>query len=967
MRSGVHSVTTESWLRSWRRHLLPLLVWTVVCVLYFGTILTGQERLPSGDFYGQFHAFGLFQAREMAQGRLPVWSPGSYAGIPFAADIQAAVFYPLRWLTILLSLPWGFPPLALELEAILHIWLAGVFTYALAYAITHEPLAALAGAVAFALGGYLTSYPLLQLAILETIAWLPLVLLLLRLGVRRGQPMPWLLAAGLVLALSGLAGHPQTFLHVCYVAAAYYLYLAVRARWSWRWIAGLGALVGLLAIGGSSAALLPALRFMRHTVRSEVSYQFVASGLPMLDYVQVLVPGVLSLWSPEYVGLAGAVLVLLALWGRHQADWAEITFWGVAALLAAWLALGDEGMLFELVYRLAPGFAIFRQQERLLGIFSLSCALLAAQGMALWLRAGPGLRLVVLRRSAWAIGGALFLVAFVLFMAAGVAAPRWPVVWSRQLLVAAAVMALLWGRRSRRVRATALILLLGVDLYASTLGTGTRQAGSPSAFWPHPEWLGALRSTSPARIDSGRLLCANVGEIYGLEDVGGISPLKPRAIVDLQQVPLVRRWQLLNVTHVLAKAPPSDAPLTPVAEVTESLLPDAPLRATVYRFDAALPRAWMSYRPLVAPDSAAALQLLADLTFDPATSVVLSGLQDAGGVTSPPKGRDPEVRVSRLGPSALDITLATEQSGFLVVSEWYYPGWQAELDGQRVPIYRANYAFQAIRVPAGTHQVVVRYVPWLEGVGVLVSALTLALAGLLAWRWRPVVGRRQPMPLHQPATPAARQSLPRRAAWPWLCVAVILLGFSLRAYRLGYQELRRDEAISYLYAQRPLAAIVPTLLGAGVPHSPFHYWLLHAWMGLTGDSEFAMRYASLVPSILLLPLLYQLGRRLGGIRLGLLAAGLAAISQSQVRMGQDLRNQYTLVMLFSALATLLLIRALERPTWHRWALYAGACALTVYSHYYGVFALLAHAFCLLFVPGWRRRLGPWAARPQRRP
>jgi len=65
--------------RSFRRHLPALLAWTVLCALFFLTILTGSERLITSDFSGQFHAFGLFQAREMAQGHLPAWSPGSPA------------------------------------------------------------------------------------------------------------------------------------------------------------------------------------------------------------------------------------------------------------------------------------------------------------------------------------------------------------------------------------------------------------------------------------------------------------------------------------------------------------------------------------------------------------------------------------------------------------------------------------------------------------------------------------------------------------------------------------------------------------------------------------------------------------------------------------------------------------------------------------------------------------------------
>lgn len=164
-----------------RRHFLPLTFWSVLCALFFATLLLGQERLPSGDFTGQFHAFGLFQARELTAGRFPVWSPGSFAGFPFAADSQAAAFYPPRLLTILLA-P-SFPLLALEIEVIVHVWLAGLLTYVLAYEITQRRAAALIAAISFGVGGYLTSYPLLQVALLESIIWLPLVLWLLKRAV----------------------------------------------------------------------------------------------------------------------------------------------------------------------------------------------------------------------------------------------------------------------------------------------------------------------------------------------------------------------------------------------------------------------------------------------------------------------------------------------------------------------------------------------------------------------------------------------------------------------------------------------------------------------------------------------------------------------------------------------------------------------------------------------------------------
>lgn len=948
-----------------RKHLPPLLLWSLLCGLFFATILLGLEQFPAGDFSGQFHAFVQFQAREILAGRLPLWSPGSFGGVPFAADTQAAVFYPPRWLTILVSAPWRFPYYALQVEAIAHVWLAGIFTYALAYAITRRRAAALLGAVAFGLGGYLTGYPLLQLAILESVTWLPLVLLLLRLGVMGERRVAYLLAAGVILALCLAAGHPQTFLHVSVLAAAYYLFLTLRARWRWLWILGLGLLVAATAVGGGTAVWLPAVRFAAVTVRDNVGYDFVASGLPMLNYVQAVAPGVLSFWTPEYVGITAVILALFVWLGRHDGNKSEILFWGAAALVAAWLALGDKGILFRLVYRVVPGFSLFRQQERLVAIVSFSTAVLAAQGAALWLRLEIGRRRQILKQTALVIAALLIIFGLVLAMTAATHTRPWLPVWARQMGLGALVLALLWGKRWASRRVVLLAVVLAADLYGSTLESVDRQPTMP--LWPQPAWTAVLDSDQPARIDSRHLFHANVGEVYGWEDVGGISPLKPSTLAQMEQLPRARRWQLLNVTHVLAAPADRKAlaaePLTPVATIDAALTPGQETAGTVYRFEEALPRAWMVYRPLIVPDAAAAFEVLRAPDFDPATEVVIhTPMVPVDNVDKlAPPAAPPEVDVRRSHPAALWISVKTETAGFLVLSEWHYPGWRATANGERVDLMPANAVLQTIFLPAGSHTIELRFLPADVVVGMVVSLLTLAAAAVVAWRWHPVVATRERAWLK----PAGALSLASRAAPRALRLAlpvIFLLGFGLRLYTAASQELRGDEAFSYLFASVPAAEIVPKLIQQGDPHSPLHYLALHGWMQVAGKSEFALRYLSIVAGVLFLPLMYQLGRRLLDERLGLLVAALAAVSPGLIWVSQDVRNQYTWTMLLATVATLLLLKAASRSGnrlgW--WTLYALASALAVYAHYYGVFALLGHGLYLLFAPARRRLFWKWA-------
>nr|NIO72727.1 hypothetical protein [Anaerolineae bacterium] len=205
----------------WLGDLGVVLLLACLCLFFFWRIITpnlaNRGSFPEGDFADQFYAFGVYEAQRLFSGQLPLWNPYTFSGHPFLADVQSAIFYPLSLITLLLSLPWGFSLFALELEAIFHFFLAGLFTYLLAKRLLHDRRAALISSLVFTFGGYLTSYPSQQLAILETDVWLPLILLLLDIGLERLKERPsgrgFLLPitfAGLAFGLALLAGHPQS-------------------------------------------------------------------------------------------------------------------------------------------------------------------------------------------------------------------------------------------------------------------------------------------------------------------------------------------------------------------------------------------------------------------------------------------------------------------------------------------------------------------------------------------------------------------------------------------------------------------------------------------------------------------------------------------------------------------------------------------------------------------------------------
>ena len=355
-------------------------------------MLSGLRTFPDGDFTHHFLPFSLFQQQEMLAGRLPIWNPYTYGGHPFLADVQAAVFYPISTLLLGLTLPWrdaGTRRTLLQLEAVVQVGLAVIFTFVLARQLTGSFWAGLLAGICFAFSGYLTGYPPAQLAVLRTAIWLPLLLWLLLRMVAEPRRWRWWIATGVAIAVTFLAGHSQTFLYVVYTAAAWAILLfvlrwrslAVRER-SLLAAAFLGS--GLLALGFSAVQLLPSAEFAGLSVRANVDYAFVAGGFPLQDTWQLLLPAVLTQYSPLYIGVIGLGFAWLGIWfifGRRSqastgAVWTPSPWWSAVfflalALLALLLSYGGNGSLYPLFYRFAPGWNLFRGQERVAYLVAL--------------------------------------------------------------------------------------------------------------------------------------------------------------------------------------------------------------------------------------------------------------------------------------------------------------------------------------------------------------------------------------------------------------------------------------------------------------------------------------------------------------------------------------------------------------------------------------------------------------------
>lgn len=196
------------------------------------------------------------------------------------------------------------------------------------------------------------------------------------------------------------------------------------------------------------------------------------------------------------------------------------------------------------------------------------------------------------------------------------------------------------------------------------------------------------------------------------------------------------------------------------------------------------------------------------------------------------------------------------------------------------------------------------------------------------------------------ATPRGRSIL--RAA----LIAVLLSAFALRAWRLDFQSLWSDEGISLNRSALPFAEM---LAGMPVEHAPGYFVALHAWMMITGQADYALRYLSLIPGVLAIALIFRTAVELASPVeaapwIALSAAVLAATNAFLIAYAQEAR-MYAWLIAAALASTWSLWRILHNPVRRGWmaTLYALSVASCVYLHYYGAFVAIAQA---LYVAGW---------------
>ncbi len=755
----------------------------------------GGERAPPpravllSDLVLQHEPFRAFAAAEVRAGRFPLWNPLAYCGSPLLAAGQAGVLSPFMAVRYLFPSP--------RAIAWIHLLLA-VFAGMGAYLFFRRglgvaPWPAQFGGVVYPFTGFLVLWDGFPLA--EAVAWLPWLCLAADRAVRRPGGVA---GVGLAACVAGvlLAGHPGMSASVLLVAGAYGVFrlLARPVRSLPRSLAAAaaGTALGLLL---SMPATLPAMEYLfRHSARAPARAAGGAEnppvGLTALTLVVApdthgtlapeapwVLEGVNKLESPAggYAGLLTALaLAPLALLARRRRGL-------VAFLLLLALSCLSPGLgvpLLSEVFRLPPfsllqnnrlvfgtGFALLTLavvglealRRRSVGrvhrvLFAVpAAALLALAAHSLLAAQSPP---ASLRAKAESLERARAAGAYVDPDAArltGGYAGRFAAINLRTAGLSAAALlflgAVLAGR-GRRFGAAAAVLAAAEVAFTAW---GVTPQSPPETYYPRVRLLGALRQEGEGRILPVRTLLPNLPMAYGLRDVRGYDALDPDRYVELLDAcrhpdsPRVICAALYDYFPENALEPARVSSVIHMLDVRWFVFGGAPppgvrpdaegAGAYALRNPRALGRVFVPRHVASAPDRAERLARLGSPAFDAAAESLLEETvpPEIAGLDARGSGR-----VVTEAPSRLEVALDMQTPGLVVISDLWYPGWVARLDGRDVPILRVNHALKGIVAPVGRHELVLSFAPaslaW--GLGFAAAALPLLVLWWLRARRR---------------------------------------------------------------------------------------------------------------------------------------------------------------------------------------------------------------------------------------
>jgi diacylglycerol kinase len=733
-------------------NLLIVLLLLVLPYLFFFQPVFLSKTFVGTDIQSFFYPFESAAAEMYKSFQLHLWDPYIFCGMPTGAEANTAVFYPLN------AFFFGLLPIfrAIANFIAFHLFLTSLFTYLYLREIKISKAASLMGALIFAYNGFSLMH-VDQLSMLSVCTYLPLILLFIeKASKERGLLYPTL--AGVAMGLQFLCGHAQMSAITCIAVALYVSFKLIKAVLSRdkgeiikTALTGIFCLILGLAL--ASIALLPFFSSYPLSLRSSGDFESSSAiNISLSDIQTFLVPELRlnrpgsGLFGGTGETYAGVVPIFLGMFAAMYVRSELSAFFLALAAFSFFAALGKAFPLHYLLYHLVPFWGSLETPVRLLFLFMFSVSALAAMAVDQMSKKLDGLSKYAKGISAFGVCALLFFVIFISTSAGreflleategGLAAPlRFFAIF---FTFAAAVNLFSRKMLSRTAFIALLIAITLVDLLSFSIRyfdiADDGVVSAKPAFFSFFEQDKDLYRVSVSLQE----FPPNLSIAYKVQSISGYSPV---ILKDLIRYVIFDATGSLDMSRVYTGSrlyipPASDTKMKGLLNVKYNVYPlekDGMYYTGIAPLKNYYPRAFLAAGYEVIYDRDRILLSLRDEKFDPGKKILL---EEGEGLSRYNFGASLEGAAQTIlfSPDRINIKTRSNSDAFLFLSEMYYPGWKAYVDGAQAKIYRANFLFRAVPLKAGQHNVSFIYDPLSFKVGRYLSLFSLFIClGLIGY------------------------------------------------------------------------------------------------------------------------------------------------------------------------------------------------------------------------------------------
>jgi hypothetical protein len=696
----------------------------------FPGVIAGRDTFFFRDFAIFSYPLAAYHKECFWQGTIPLWNPYNDCGLPFLAQWNTMVLYPLSLIYLLFPLSWSLP-----IFCLFHWWLGGFGMYRLARSWTGSNSAATLAGLAFLFNGVLLSC-LKWPNNIAALGWMPWVVLTAERAFSGNARA--LGIAALVGAIQMLAGAPEIILLTWGFVAAFWL---TSISGEWRKPLLRFPLLVLLVAGLSAAQLLPFLDLLQHSQR-DGAFRGSQWPIPPWGWANFILPLFYMFpsyhdvhaqpgqyWISTYYVAIG--VLLLAIIGIIKVRNRKVWLLGGLLLFSMWMALGERALLYKWLRSTVPGLGMMRFPVKFIVLAGFVLPLLGAIGFKHLLQNPPKRRAIWIPAITLAVAIAALIIYAELnpFRYSRAFLTTTNGLWRIVCLVASAGLLAVLPRKPLAPFLMALIVADGLThtTWQNPVAPSWVYDGSAAQMQPFPrlgegramispeaaETVDHLKLDKPADdVMASRIsLYCNLNLLDHIPKIDGFYAIYPREMSRLQD-------RLYKGTNV----PP--ATILDFLGVTQITAPGS-WEKWQHR-SAALPLITSPRNACVIADP---LVRFLGGDFDPREEAFVASPIAINGIA----------RVESVDWTAQKIgfNASADATALVVLSQTFYHHWNATIDGQPAEIIKVNGAFQGLTVPAGSHRITLQYRDASFRLGLILSFITGAVVAILFLVCRP--------------------------------------------------------------------------------------------------------------------------------------------------------------------------------------------------------------------------------------